>query len=38
MGERNNRKFLSLLLVVLLVISIVPADSQVAYLSLERIM
>lgn len=37
MGERNNRKFLSLLLVVLLVISIVPADSQVYALAGNRI-
>ena len=37
MGERNNRKFLSLLFVVLLVISIVPADSQVYALAGNRI-
>lgn len=37
MGERNNRKILSLLLVVLLVISIVPADSQVYALAGNRI-
>ncbi len=37
MGERSNKKFLSLLLVVLLVISIVPVDSQVYALAGNRI-